>query len=198
MTNALALVRLLPWLFLGRLAAAFVEISAAVVILCGSVVVGHFLGEWRAWYSDPATGHPWSPSAKPSATVAALAMPAVAIPVGITQRSFLCRTSTGERLVLEHPAEHGPGDAPLRAVRVVEPGARHDRCADRERRNGHRPQLARPRADRALPRRRAERRCGHGRVRLAAHHAALNGRARPLEHLYLHVERGRVRRTVAV
>jgi hypothetical protein len=110
MTTALALVRLLPWPFLGRLAAAFVEISVAVVILSGSVVVGHYLGEWRAWYGDPATGHPWSPSAKPSATVAALAMPAVAIPVGITQRSFLCRTSTGERLVLEHPAGNGMSD----------------------------------------------------------------------------------------
>jgi hypothetical protein len=37
-------------------------------------------------------------------------MPAVAIPVGIAQRSFLCRTSTGERLVLEHPAENGTSD----------------------------------------------------------------------------------------
>ncbi len=110
MTNALALVRLLPWLFLRRLAAAFVEISAAVVILSGSVVVGHFLGEWRAWYTDPATAHPWAPSAKPSATVAALPMPAVAIPIGITQRSILCRASTGERLVLEHPAGNGTSD----------------------------------------------------------------------------------------
>jgi hypothetical protein len=110
MTNALALVRLLPWPLLGRLAVAFSEITAAVVILCGSVVVGHYLGEWRAWYGDPATGHPWAPSAKPSATVAALAMPAVAIPIGLAQRSQLCRASAGERLVLEHPAESGTSD----------------------------------------------------------------------------------------
>jgi hypothetical protein len=110
MTNALSLVRLLPWPFFGRVAVALCEITAATVILCGSVVVGHFHGEWRAWYSDTGTGHPWAPSAKPPATVAALAMPAVAIPIGITQRSTVCRAINGERLVLEHPAGNGASD----------------------------------------------------------------------------------------
>jgi hypothetical protein len=110
MTHALALVRLLPWPFLGRLSVALCEITAATVVLCGSVVVGHFLAEWRAWYGDPATGHSWAPSAKPSAAAAVVAMPAVAIPVGNTLRSTLCRPSTGERLVLEHPAGNGASD----------------------------------------------------------------------------------------
>jgi len=62
MANALALMRLLPLPFFGRLGLALLEIVIAGSILSGSVVVGHWLGEWRAWYGDPATEHPWAPT----------------------------------------------------------------------------------------------------------------------------------------
>jgi len=65
MANALALTRLLPLPFFGRLARAFVEIVIAGLILSGSVVVGHWLAEWHAWYGDPATEHPWAPTPPP-------------------------------------------------------------------------------------------------------------------------------------
>ncbi|HEY3217886.1 MAG TPA: hypothetical protein VGK15_02230 [Candidatus Limnocylindria bacterium] len=65
MAKALALMRLLPLPFFGRLTVAFLEIVIAGVVLSGSVVVGHALAEWRAWYGDPATEHPWAPTPQP-------------------------------------------------------------------------------------------------------------------------------------
>ena len=67
MPNALALMRFLPLPFFGRLALALLEIVIASLILSGSVVVGHWLGEWRAWYGDPATEHPWAPTPRQTA-----------------------------------------------------------------------------------------------------------------------------------
>ena len=69
MANALALTRLLPLPFFGRLTLAFLEIVIAGLILSGSVVVGHWLAEWHAWYGDPATEHPWAPSPKPTPVI---------------------------------------------------------------------------------------------------------------------------------
>ena len=70
MIMILALVRLLPFAAARRLAIAFVEIVLAVVVLTGSVVVGHDLREWRTWYGDPGTTHTWAPTPTPTATAA--------------------------------------------------------------------------------------------------------------------------------
>ncbi|MDO8506013.1 MAG: hypothetical protein Q7S41_00225 [Candidatus Limnocylindria bacterium] len=70
MIRILALVRLLPLGVARRLAIAFVEIVLAVVVLTGSVVVGHDLREWRTWYGDPGTAHAWAPTPAPTATAA--------------------------------------------------------------------------------------------------------------------------------
>ncbi len=78
MTSTIALVRLVPWVFLGRLGAAVAEIAVAAVIVSGSVVVGHALRDWRAWYGDPAVTHPWAPTVAPSATTAAATTPSPA------------------------------------------------------------------------------------------------------------------------
>lgn len=66
MAAALTLVRALPVAFAGRCAVALAEIAIAAAILSGAVVVGHDLREWRAWYGDPATTHPWAPTAAPA------------------------------------------------------------------------------------------------------------------------------------
>jgi hypothetical protein len=65
-SQALALLRLLPWAFFGRLAIAFTEITLSVFVVSSSVVVGHQLKVWREWFYDPATTHPWAPTPKPS------------------------------------------------------------------------------------------------------------------------------------
>jgi len=74
---AVGLVRLLPWPFLGRLGIAFTEITLSVVVLSGSIVVGHELKAWREWFWDAETAHPWAPSARPSPTAL------VALPAGV-------------------------------------------------------------------------------------------------------------------
>lgn len=66
MTAALTLARALPFAFVARCAVALAEIAIAAVILSGSVVIGHELHEWRSWYGDPATTHPWAPTPQPS------------------------------------------------------------------------------------------------------------------------------------
>lgn len=105
MTNAVTLVRLLPWALAGRLATAFVEIAVAVVILSGSVVIGHELRAWRAWYADPATNRPWAPTPVPSQTVAAAAQPVPALVVSVeTPRvaptpTPLCHLSTSNEML---------------------------------------------------------------------------------------------------
>ena len=75
MSYAVGLVRLLPWAFFGRLAIAFTEITLSVAVVSGSFVVGHELKLWREWFWDPATSHPWAPTARPSPT-ALIALPA--------------------------------------------------------------------------------------------------------------------------
>ena len=62
----IALVRAVPWAFFGRLSMAFVEIALAVVILSTSVVLGRELRDWRTWYSDANTAHPWAPTHVPA------------------------------------------------------------------------------------------------------------------------------------
>ena len=52
--------------FSGRLAIAFVEVVLAATVLSGSIVLGHELKDWRGWYYDPATEHPWAPTPKPT------------------------------------------------------------------------------------------------------------------------------------
>lgn len=59
-------MRHVPAAFVGRCAIAVVEITAAAALLTGSVVVGHDLRAWRAWYGDPRTAHPWAPTPTPS------------------------------------------------------------------------------------------------------------------------------------
>lgn len=73
MTGTITFVRLLPWRLAGRLATAFAEILLAAVVVSGSVVVGHQLREWRAWYWDPATTHPWAPTPAPTEAAGAVA-----------------------------------------------------------------------------------------------------------------------------
>lgn len=68
MSAALALVRLLPARPLGRAALTLLELSLAALLLSGSVIAGHELREWRAWYGDPSTLHPWAPTPRPSPT----------------------------------------------------------------------------------------------------------------------------------
>ena len=64
--SLIALVRAVPWAFFGRLSLAFVEIALAAVILSTSVVLGHELRDWRTWYSDANTAHPWAPTHVPA------------------------------------------------------------------------------------------------------------------------------------
>ena len=89
MDYALALVRVLPFAFFGRLAVAFAEIVVACVLVSGSVVLGHDLSDWRAWYWDADTTHPWAPTPKATATdpanIAVVATPtSVATPRTVT------------------------------------------------------------------------------------------------------------------
>ncbi|HEY6959684.1 MAG TPA: hypothetical protein VI814_12745 [Candidatus Limnocylindria bacterium] len=55
-----------PLAFLGRCSVAFVEVALAVAVLCGAVVVGHDLRQFREWYGDPGTTHLWAPTPAPS------------------------------------------------------------------------------------------------------------------------------------
>ena len=113
MTGTIALRRLAPWAFLGRLGVAAVELVMAAVILSGSVVVGHALKDWRAWYWDPATTHPWAPTVAPSATPVPTAAAAVTPAVHVVQLSLptpapACRPSSGEQmLALVDPVGQG-------------------------------------------------------------------------------------------
>ena len=128
MTYALTLVRLLPLPFAGRLAIAFTEIAIAAVLVSGSVVLGHDLKDWRSWYADPATNHPWAPTPKPSAiasgaTQVVVAPRTVATPqvaaasqIGVSARVAVplatpapaCETSSGElQLVFVRPVTLG-------------------------------------------------------------------------------------------
>ena len=63
--SLIALIRVFPWAFLGRLSMALVEIALAVVILSTSIVLGHEMRDWRTWYSDGNTAHPWAPTRAP-------------------------------------------------------------------------------------------------------------------------------------
>jgi len=47
---------------------AFVEIVLAAVILSTSIVLGHEMRDWRTWYSDANTAHPWAPTRAPIAS----------------------------------------------------------------------------------------------------------------------------------
>lgn len=69
MIRLLAPARLPPFDAARRVAIACAEIALAAAVLIGSVVVGHELREWRAWYGDPGTAHPWAPT--PARTVSA-------------------------------------------------------------------------------------------------------------------------------
>jgi len=61
----IALVRAFPWAFFGRLSMAFIEIALTVVILSTSIVLGHEMRDWRTWYSNSNTAHPWAPTRPP-------------------------------------------------------------------------------------------------------------------------------------
>jgi hypothetical protein len=61
-----ALLRALPWAFVARLTAAFVEVAVAVLIVSASVVVGHELRDWRVYYAEHTK--PWAPSRAPVAS----------------------------------------------------------------------------------------------------------------------------------
>jgi hypothetical protein len=108
------LVRLLPLAFMGRLGIAFVEIVLATLVISTSVVVGHDLKAWRAWYWDPSTIHPWLPTSTPTNVIAAL--PQVAT-VAVATSSVATRVPTppppcgaaasGAQLVFVRPAQAG-------------------------------------------------------------------------------------------
>ena len=66
MTTILAVARLVPVSLGRRLLVAALEIALAGVVLSGSVILGHELREWREWYGDPGTAHPWAPTRAPS------------------------------------------------------------------------------------------------------------------------------------
>ena len=68
MASLILLVRAVPWAFFGRLSMAFVEIVLAAVILSTSIVLGHEMRDWRTWYSDANTAHPWAPTRAPIAS----------------------------------------------------------------------------------------------------------------------------------
>ena len=68
MSTLVTLVRAFPWAFFGRLGTAFVEIVIAAVILSTSIVMGHELRDWRTYYGDMNTTHPWAPTPAPSAS----------------------------------------------------------------------------------------------------------------------------------
>lgn len=111
MTFVAPLVRLLPIPFLGRLGIAFVEIALASLVISTSVVVGHDLKQWRAWYWDPSTTHPWAPTAAPTdspspipvATTVVGSVPSVASPAGAAPACHAA--TTGEQLAF---ARSGP------------------------------------------------------------------------------------------
>src|SRR5437879_2207409 len=60
---------------MGRLLLAFTEIALAVFVVSSSVVVGHELKAWRAWYWDPETVRPWEPTPQPSPSAIAAPSP---------------------------------------------------------------------------------------------------------------------------
>ena len=117
MSGTIGFVRLLPWRLFGRFATAFVEVALAAVVVSGSVVAGHQLREWRAWYWDPATTHPWAPTPRPTETAGAAAhvSQATARAVPTPMRAAVvatpapaCRTSSGdEQLAFTNPLPRG-------------------------------------------------------------------------------------------
>jgi len=70
---AVVLHRALP--FTGRLGIAFTEIVLAAAVLIGSVILGHDLKEWRDWFWDQETTHPWAPTPRPSPEAFEVAAP---------------------------------------------------------------------------------------------------------------------------
>ncbi len=115
MSSTIALVRRLPWALLERLAIASVEVAVAATILSGSVVIGHALRDWRAWYWDPATTHPWAPTPLPRETAGAAAASAPATPVSVAAAPRPAPTPTppchpsapGEMLAFANPVATG-------------------------------------------------------------------------------------------
>ena len=114
MTRLVALVRLLPLAFLGRLGIAFVEIVLASVVLSGSVVLGHDLRAWRAWYWDPSTLRYWNPTPSPTVTQPAAAAPqpmpiavSSSVPTLAPAPAPVCVTDQGSMLVFSRPWPSG-------------------------------------------------------------------------------------------
>src|SRR5436853_521302 len=62
MSYAATLVRLLPLALLARVAMTLTQIVVAVIVVTGSVVLGHDLRDWRAWYAEPGTTPPFAPA----------------------------------------------------------------------------------------------------------------------------------------
>ena len=96
MTYAVTLVRLLPLPLVGRLAVAFTEITLALAVVSGSIVLGHDLREWRTWWSDSGTQHPWAPTPKPSmgATATAASQLAIAVATPATTHAVAAPLAT--------------------------------------------------------------------------------------------------------
>ena len=61
----LVVAQRVPWPFVGRLGIAFTEIVLAAAVLVGAVIIGHDLKEWRDWFWDQQTTHPWAPTPRP-------------------------------------------------------------------------------------------------------------------------------------
>jgi hypothetical protein len=61
-----ALAQHLPVPFIARLSVALAEMVLAAAVLVGSVIVGHELKDWRDWFWDQETTHPWAPTPKPT------------------------------------------------------------------------------------------------------------------------------------
>lgn len=67
MTTAFAAAHALA-VALTRVVGVTAQVALAGLVLSGAVVLGHELREWREWYADPATAHPWAPTPAPSPT----------------------------------------------------------------------------------------------------------------------------------
>jgi hypothetical protein len=118
MSSAVAIVRAFPLALVGRGATTLLQVAVAAVILSASVVIGHDLREWRAWYWDPSTTHPWAPTPSPAerivavpsaaARLAAAATPVLAVAPAAATPTPACRLSTGsDLLVFVNPVASG-------------------------------------------------------------------------------------------
>ncbi len=116
--TAFSVARLVPWSLVGRIATAFAELALVATVLSAAVIVGHELREWRAWYWDPATTHPWAPTTVPTEAVSAVARPGMpaAVPTPNVATAAArpatptppCRPSTGsEQLAFMKPVPSG-------------------------------------------------------------------------------------------